>query len=34
MVEQGSIRLEKDVEDLSKLKNIQDPVLNKGKKAS
>ena len=34
MVEQGSRRLEKDVEALAKLKNIQEPILNKGKKAS
>lgn len=34
MVEKGRRRLEKDVEDLAKLKNIQEPILNKGKKAS
>ena len=34
MVEKGRRRLEKDVEDLAKLKNIQEPLLNKGKKVS
>ena len=33
MVEKGSSRLEKYVEDLAKLKNIQEAILNKGKKA-
>ena len=33
MVEKGGRRLEKDVEGLSKLENIQEPILNKGKKA-
>jgi len=32
MVEKGCRRLEKDVEDLSKPKNIQEPILHKGKK--
>jgi len=34
MVENGSIRLEKDGEDLAKLKKIREPNLNKGKKTS
>ena len=33
MVEKGSRRLEKDVEDFAKLKINQEPILNKGKKA-
>jgi len=33
MVEKCSIRVETDMEDLAKLKNIQEPILNKGKKA-
>jgi len=33
MVEKISRRLEKDVEDLAEMKNIQEPILNKGKKA-
>jgi len=33
MVEKGSRRLENDVEDLAKLKNIQEPILNNGRKA-
>jgi len=32
MVEKGSRMLEKYVEGLSKMKNIQEPILNKGKK--
>ena len=34
MVEKGSRRVEKDAEDLAKLKTIQEPILNKEKKES
>jgi len=34
MVEKGNRGLEKDVEDLAKLKNIEEPILSKEKKAS
>ena len=33
MVDKGSRRLEKDVEHLAKLKNIQELILNKGTEA-